>query len=1011
MELQTANTAPSKGTAWRIWDLHIHTPASIVQKYGGDTDEAWARFLDELENLPSDMSVIGINDYWFLDGYKRVLKARESGRLRNITTIFPVVEMRFDQFGGTEGNLSRVNGHVVFDPDLTPELIEAQFMHALQPKMKLSPGHSNLTWQGVITRESLEELGQKIKESVPEEHLQNYGSDLQEGFNNLNVSLDDVQEILSRSYFKGKALIGVGKTEWADIKWNDQSIGAKKNVINSADFIFTAFQDSSRWKKDVETLRASNVNDRLLDCSDAHYFSDSDQHIKLGACQTWMNTSPTFAGLAYALEEFDRRVFIGLEPPSLARVRKNPEQFISKVQIRSESSDHKLFDYEIPMNSGFVAVVGNKGQGKSALLDCIALAGNSSRNREFAFLNKTRFLSPTGLKAAKQYSAEVEWASGGSRKVQLHEDHDSSAPVYIEYLPQAFVERVCSTDPASGDSEEFENELRAILFTHISEEDRSGERTFDALLAQKTRASLAEIERLRDELRTVINDYGLLASFRAENQLEEVNGKISLKETEISDAKEALRLEKESLAEVDSASRDDGELVALRERAVAIDTARADLLSKQTENERRQALSKQALSTMEALSLKAEALRVEAMELNVEAATVLPQDESPFIAVTIETHRYEKWKSSTDAELATLKGAHEGLLADLASQDDARQKNMEALAAADSARERARQRVIQSEERVANLEGTEDDEESHLGLCALRERVTAAPAQMDELRKRIIDCSGRIHAALSGQLDTVTSLYSPASRFIEQSEVVSNAGLEFDAELRMLPVWHNVATSLDARRNGDFPEWLSQLPHRLEDTSWDELAAQLLEALVRLEHERADPSADYRDPASALRTTTTLVEFLMSVFSLSWLEVRFGLTGDGLPLSQLSPGQRGLVLALFYLVVDRRTTPLLLDQPEENLDNETIASKLVPAIHEAAGRRQTIVVTHNANLAVVGDADQIIHCQFQDNKFTIDSGSIAEIDVARFALNVLEGTKPAFDNRRQKYEAFPDLNL
>lgn len=83
----------------------------------------------------------------------------------------------------------------------------------------------------------------------------------------------------------------------------------------------------------------------------------------------------------------------------------------------------------------------------------------------------------------------------------------------------------------------------------------------------------------------------------------------------------------------------------------------------------------------------------------------------------------------------------------------------------------------------------------------------------------------------------------------------------------------------------------------------------------------------------------------------------------------------------------------------------------MPAIHEAAGRRQTIVVTHNANLAVVGDADQIIHCQFQDNKFTIDSGSIAEIDVARFALNVLEGTKPAFDNRRQKYEAFPDLNL
>lgn len=147
----------------------------------------------------------------------------------------------------------------------------------------------------------------------------------------------------------------------------------------------------------------------------------------------------------------------------------------------------------------------------------------------------------------------------------------------------------------------------------------------------------------------------------------------------------------------------------------------------------------------------------------------------------------------------------------------------------------------------------------------------------------------------------------------------------------------------------------------------------------------------------------------MSMFDLSWLEVRFGLTGDGLPLSQLSPGQRGLVLALFYLVVDRRTSPLLLDQPEENLDNETIAAKLVPAIHEAAGRRQTIVVTHNANLAIVGDADQIVHCQMNDRRFAVSSGSIAELDVAKFALNVLEGTKPAFDNRRHKYEAFPEL--
>ena len=78
--MTAAGLERARGTAWRIWDLHVHTPASIVQHYGADTDETWAQFIDELEALPEDMTVIGINDYWFLDGYKRVVDARESGR-------------------------------------------------------------------------------------------------------------------------------------------------------------------------------------------------------------------------------------------------------------------------------------------------------------------------------------------------------------------------------------------------------------------------------------------------------------------------------------------------------------------------------------------------------------------------------------------------------------------------------------------------------------------------------------------------------------------------------------------------------------------------------------------------------------------------------------------------------------------------------------------------------------------------------------------------------------------
>ncbi len=72
------------GSKWRKWDLHVHTPASIFQRYGGDTEQAWERFLQDLERLPDEFKVLGINDYLFIDGYKRLLKEKKQGRLKNI---------------------------------------------------------------------------------------------------------------------------------------------------------------------------------------------------------------------------------------------------------------------------------------------------------------------------------------------------------------------------------------------------------------------------------------------------------------------------------------------------------------------------------------------------------------------------------------------------------------------------------------------------------------------------------------------------------------------------------------------------------------------------------------------------------------------------------------------------------------------------------------------------------------------------------------------------------------
>ena len=100
-----------RGSLWRKWDLHVHTPASIYHNYGGSDDVAWERFAAAIEALPREFSVIGINDYLFLDGYKRILELKSQGRLRNIDTFLPVIEFRIARFAGTESKLRRINLH------------------------------------------------------------------------------------------------------------------------------------------------------------------------------------------------------------------------------------------------------------------------------------------------------------------------------------------------------------------------------------------------------------------------------------------------------------------------------------------------------------------------------------------------------------------------------------------------------------------------------------------------------------------------------------------------------------------------------------------------------------------------------------------------------------------------------------------------------------------------------------------------------------------------------------
>jgi hypothetical protein len=147
----------------------------------------------------------------------------------------------------------------------------------------------------------------------------------------------------------------------------------------------------------------------------------------------------------------------------------------------------------------------------------------------------------------------------------------------------------------------------------------------------------------------------------------------------------------------------------------------------------------------------------------------------------------------------------------------------------------------------------------------------------------------------------------------------------------------------------------------------------------------------------------------------NWLDdtthvaVRYGIQYDGVDIDQLSPGTRGIVLLLLYLSIDQTDNrPLIIDQPEENLDPKSVFDELVGRFRETRNRRQVIVVTHNANLVVNTDADQVIvadagpHRADHLPEITYRSGGLENPTIRREVCNILEGGEQAFIERAKR---------
>lgn len=149
--------------------------------------------------------------------------------------------------------------------------------------------------------------------------------------------------------------------------------------------------------------------------------------------------------------------------------------------------------------------------------------------------------------------------------------------------------------------------------------------------------------------------------------------------------------------------------------------------------------------------------------------------------------------------------------------------------------------------------------------------------------------------------------------------------------------------------------------------------------------------------------------FAQWLFSTNHIDIRYGIEYDGIDIRKLSPGTRGIVLLLLYLALDDGDgRPLVIDQPEENLDPKSVFEELVTLFVEAKSNRQVIMVTHNANLVINTDADQIIVAESGPHPhgalppITYLSGGLENAVIRKAVCDILEGGEGAFQERARR---------
>lgn len=982
----------SRGSEWHRWEPHIHAPGTILNNQFGAVD-AWHTYLTTLEGLTPKIEAIAVTEYYVTDTYEEFLKHKAAGRLLDVKLLFPNIELRLD----IAAKSGFVNLHLLVSPEDSEHVGEVK---RILKRLQFGAHKDRFD----CTREELINLGKRSDPTIIDD-----GAALRYGATQVKVNFDQLRQVFSESeWAKNNILIAVagGAGDGTSGLRQAADTTVRQEIEKFAHIIFSSSPAQREFWIGQRGVTIEDLRARYDGCKPCLHGSDSHDQKSVGqpvdSRFSWIKGGLEFDALRQACIDPEGRAFVGEQPPRSAM----PSQVISHVRI--DDADWASTP-DIPLNPGLVAIIGARGSGKTALADMIAAGCDAITPSAW---NADETISPSFLARARKLVGDatttLTWA-GGSSVTRSLDGRDSNGHMSFpraRYLSQQFVEELCS---AQGVSDGLVDEIERVIFESHSQDDRDWALDFTELRDQRIsrfqQARVREAEAIAD-----ISDR-IATEFEKEALVSSLTLQVEQKKKIIADytADRAKLVVKGTEARVTRHTQLSLAAQQLRNKIQAFGNQRRSFLALQDEVRSmrttgapellRQAQARHGNSNLSAQQWdeflliykgdvdKSLAAYVEWADGEVSKLNgVPPMAGDPNVSLIPET-----------ADLSTLP------LAPIAAE----MVRLEALFSADKlVREQyaaLTNRIAQESSALQTLEARLSD-------------AKGASARRKDLQNDRDKAYGRVFEAIVSEQNALAALYEPLmARLAESSGTLKKLSFSVRRIANVL-TWGGFAEDklIDRRDSGPFHgrgSLTKAATEALKDIWEKGTAAQVQEAMTTFVAKYLKDLLSHAPyaPTQQAEFRAWSKQFAHWLFGTDHITVRYEISYDGVDIRKLSPGTRGIVLLLLYLALDDADDrPLIIDQPEENLDPKSVFDELVGLFIAAKAKRQVIMVTHNANLVINTDADQIIVAEAGPHQsgglppISYVAAGLENASIRKAVCGILEGGEAAFRERARR---------